>query len=61
MEKQQLYQRARADYQTGYYSWYDLKRRYPQLTTNEIFIEVIGVVRCSTKAKNQGRATEKPS
>lgn len=33
-------EQAKQDYKTGFYNWFDLKRKYPQLTVKEIF-EVI--------------------
>ena len=32
-----LFEKAKKDYATGFYAWYHLKRKYPQLTVKEIF------------------------
>ncbi len=45
----QYLKKAKKDYKTGFYNWFDLKRNYPQLTVKQIFKVIL------ENRKNQAR------
>lgn len=41
MDKTTIISQAKVEYCSGFATWFDLKRKYPQLTADEIFYQVV--------------------
>lgn len=52
------HERAKKDYATGLYSWYELRSKYSSLSINEIFAIIFAVRDCSINPDTQKHTTK---